>query len=585
MNTDEFNDVLKAIDECSDCLVRLVRNEKFEKIIENIKKHTKFLDGTAKKISINQRVWHFQHIEYLNSIPVCKTCGTNYVKYRLRNRKYSTFCSSACSMNDKEVQESYKNSIKEKYGVESPWQIDEVKKKRKESIKERFGVDNLYDAAGMKEKISSGINKFKKDNNVTNASQLPSIQEKIKSNNLKKYGVTHVMKLRKFSDKALNVKREKYNGKTASESGIRNRLIGIHKGSYKNMMRVIEGKFEPLFTEEDYVGRLWKTYKFFCKMCNSSFEHTFNHVTNIPRCLVCNPLYSSKPEKELYDYLVELLKDSSLVKRTDRELCAPYEVDILIDSKKIAIEFNGIYYHSYDKLETIHEKNYHLMKTEMCNEKHFHLIHIFENEWNEKKDIVKSMLASKLGISERIGARKCVIKEVSKQEEKDFLNKSHIQGSITSSYSLGLYFNSELVSLMTFGKSRYNKNYEWELLRFCNKLGFSVQGAAKRLLTYFEKNKNPNNLLTYADRRYSKGNLYVQLDFVFSHFSKPNYFYVDESMNLNRREKYQKHKLTKIIKIFDNSKTEAQNMFNNGFRRIWDCGNYVFHKFYNKEIK
>ena len=130
---------------------------------------------------------------------------------------------------------------------------------------------------------------------------------------------------------------------------------------------------------------------------------------------------------------------------------------------------------------------------------------------------------------------------------------------------------------MTFGKCRFDKKHEWELLRFCNKLGYCVPGAASKLLYYFEDKYSPKNLISYADRRWSQGKLYNALGFKLSHISPPNYWYIING-KLESRIKYQKHKLSNILESFDESKSEVQNMKDNKFYRIFDCGNLVFEK-------
>ena len=150
-----------------------------------------------------------------------------------------------------------------------------------------------------------------------------------------------------------------------------------------------------------------------------------------------------------------------------------------------------------------------------------------------------------------------------------------------SKVNLGLYFKDELVSLMTFSKPRFDKKHEWELVRFCNKLGWHIPGAASKLLTHFERNYKPKNIVSYADRRWSKGNLYRQLGFELDHISPPDYFYFNKSdLYRESRIKYQKHKLPKLLENFDPNKTESENMSANGFLKIWDCGNLVFVKTY-----
>lgn len=163
----------------------------------------------------------------------------------------------------------------------------------------------------------------------------------------------------------------------------------------------------------------------------------------------------------------------------------------------------------------------------------------------------------------KIYARKCIIKEISVKEKNKFLNLYHIQGEDKSKVKLGLFFNDELVACMTFGKPRFNKNYQWELIRFASK--YKVIGGASKLLKYFEKQYKPESIITYADRRFSKGNLYNLLEFKLLSKTQPNYFYIKGNEILTRYQ-CQKHKLQKLLgDKFDKDLTETENMLANRF--------------------
>jgi len=283
-----------------------------------------------------------------------------------------------------------------------------------------------------------------------------------------------------------------------------------------------------------------------------------------------NVIRESKSEKEIKEFVKKYIT----VKSFDRTILNGKELDIFIPEKNIGIELNGLYWHSENGGK---DRNYHLDKTTLCEQNNVQLLHVFEDEWKNKQDIVKSIIKNKIGMTKtRLYGRKCTIKEVDTLEKKTFLNNNHIQGNDKSSIKYGLYYNNELVSLITVGKSRYNKNYEWELLRFCNKLDTTVVGGFSKLLKHFRKNHN-GSMITYADKRYSNGSLYKNNGFDYLHDSTPNYFYLDKKIaKRESRIKYQKHKLKDILETFDPKLSEWKNMMVNGYNRIWDCGNKVF---------
>jgi hypothetical protein len=196
-----------------------------------------------------------------------------------------------------------------------------------------------------------------------------------------------------------------------------------------------------------------------------------------------------------------------------------------------------------------------------------------------KREIWKSIINNKLGICDtKIFARKCTINKVDNKTAKQFLLNNHLQGHTPSYVNIGLYYENELVSLMTFGKSRYNKNYQYELIRFCNKINTLVTGGASKIFSHFNKTYNPESIISYADLRYSNGALYEKLGFNKLKNSTPNYFYFHKSdtSKLTNRVQFQKHKLKNKLDIYNSELTEYQNMLNNGYDRIWDCGNGVY---------
>jgi hypothetical protein len=202
-------------------------------------------------------------------------------------------------------------------------------------------------------------------------------------------------------------------------------------------------------------------------------------------------------------------------------------------------------------------------------------------EWLNKKDIVKSMLLNKIGKSSKLHARKCVIRNVSELDKSLFLEKNHIQGNDMSSIRVGLYYEDVLVSLMTFIKSRYDKNHEYELSRYCNVLNINVVGGASRLFNYIVNKYEISSVVTYSDKRLFTGLVYKNMNMKLIGSTSPgyHYFHKDKPIPVNRLN-FQKHKLINVLEKFDENLSEWENMKNNGYDRIWDCGHlkYVWNK-------
>jgi hypothetical protein len=302
------------------------------------------------------------------------------------------------------------------------------------------------------------------------------------------------------------------------------------------------------------------------------------------RCLKCFPHRKSIGEKEVLNFCESLVSETDVISN-DRQFIKPIELDIVVPDYGLAIEYDGLYWHSSDDV-LLERRDYHLEKTTKCEEKGLNLLHIFENEWQNplKQKIWKSVIRNKLGKSNKIYARKCEIREVSNKESVRFLENNHLQGNASASIRYGLYHDDALVALMTFGKSRFNKKIDWELIRYCNLLNTSVVGGASRLFKHFVKN-HTGSIISYADRRHSQGGLYKNLGFEFSHNSDPNYFYYHKKNNtfqLESRQKYQKHKLHALLENFEPYLSESQNMYNHGYRKIYDCGNQVW--VFNRDV-
>ena len=343
------------------------------------------------------------------------------------------------------------------------------------------------------------------------------------------------------------------------------------------------GKHKPLFDKYSYKGELLP-HKFLCPDCNKEFE-SYIMNGNPPKCPICEKSEiesgRSSYEEEINDFLKNLYID---FETNNRSILDGMELDVYIPNHKLAIEFDGIYWHSeniltshrYLKNKNLNSTNYHLYKTQECEKKGIRLIHIFENEWVYKKDKVKSLIKSALGIYDiSIGARQCEIKEISSKEAEIFLNENHLQGYSKSSVRLALYYNKEMVECITFTKPRFEKNkYDWEISRFATKSGYRVYGGFTKLLNYFRKTYS-GSIVTYSDRSKFTGSVYRGNGFVELLPTSPGYFYVKRNVVLSRYQCMKKN-LKNMFEDFDPNKTESEIMGDHGFLKIYDCGNWKF---------
>jgi hypothetical protein len=281
---------------------------------------------------------------------------------------------------------------------------------------------------------------------------------------------------------------------------------------------------------------------------------------------------TSRGQIEVKDWIQSLGFQCTL---NDRSILGNRDIDVYIPSKKFGIEYDGLYYHSFDSIPPREVKLYHRQKVDDARKNGVFLIRITDYEWIYKKEIVQSMIQAKLGSSlVRVPARKCVLQIISESKAKEFLTKNHLQGYSPASISIGLFFNESLVQVVSFGKPRFQNQTDYELIRLASAIDTTVIGGFKKCLAYFKSNYK-GSILTYADYRYSSGAIYEQCGFEFIHHTDPNYTWTDKTRLISRYES-QKHKLSKLLKNFDATLTEHANMFNNGYRVYYDCGNLKF---------
>jgi len=295
------------------------------------------------------------------------------------------------------------------------------------------------------------------------------------------------------------------------------------------------------------------------------------HVLGGGFCPVCIPTVSSH-EKQVREFL-----DNKNLKYVSnfRGFKDVKEVDIINHEMKIGIELNGLYWHS----DLHKDKNYHLKKTEVMNKLGYRLIHVFEDEWLEKRSICESIISNAFNKTEdKVYARNCTIKSVNLTDAKTFLIHNHIQGNCISKYRYGLYHNEQLIMLATFGKHRISLGSkavdgEYELLRMCSLLNTNIVGGASKLFKYFIDNHTPNKITSYCDRRYGTGTMYRKLGFTELYNTKPNYFYVRGNTRYNR---FSFRKDILVSQGYDATKTEKILMKERGYSRIYDCGSIKF---------
>lgn len=518
----------------------------------------------------------------------CDYCGIDLViKYKVYNKYTNIINKYSCSKKECSNQK-IKDVCQAKYGVDNPFQSEFVKEKSKQTFLEKYGVEHQMQIEQTKEKIrKTNLERY----GVENVTQSFEFKEKSKKTCLEKYGFEYSLQSEEVREKGKKTNLEKYGFEHSQKSSeVRKKTIKtcLDKWGFKTNLQSEESKEKIKQTNLERYGvesvmQSEEVRKLHCKMannpnyisyvrdkislfkCNKGHEFEIssdNYISstknNLTLCTICNPIgdSSSLKENELFGYIKSIY--STEVKKYKDKL----EIDIYLPELNLGFEFNGLYWHSEGKKD----RDYHLNKTKYFEEKGIRIIHIWEDDWIYKNDIVKSQVRNLLGLSNKIYARKCQVREVDTKDDRIFLDNNHIQGFVNSNIKIGLYYNNELVSLMTFDKFEGRKKLtetEYNLNRFCNKIGYSIIGGASKLLKYFIDTYQPTRIISYADRDWSIGNLYEKLGFEMLYKSKPDYKYVVTDKRIHKSN-YKKSKTgiseakLNLLKIYDCGKMKFE---------------------------
>lgn len=544
---------------------------------------------------------------------MCKTCKVP-TKFHSISRGYVRFCSHACSLLDASVAKKRKDAttaaIMEKYGVSNPGQIPGHSKKVKQTCLERYGDPNYVNPEKAKQ---TTVERY----GVEYYTQTAEYKSSVKETCLLKYGVEHHTQTAEFKERMRIKSLETYGVNQfwlSQASRDKTRATCLANGGY-TLQRPEIAKF-ALKAHRDKFNKRLAAFKFDnvelldvekrlfkCLRCNKEFIKdkeiglSKGNPQKFPRCLSCYPIHTlnkcSLFHQEVLGYMINTLGiNKSEIIENDRTVLKEInkEVDLYIPGKKIAFELNGNIWHT--EIYGGKVPDYHLNKTVVSEKQGVRLIHIFEDEWIDKRELVKEKISYLLGARANkpaAYARCCTIKPIEASMANFFLEANHLQGGETgSSVRLGAFHKQAnkniLVAVMTFGQPRERMGSEkeegsWELNRFATDITMKVPGIGSKLFSRFVKTHVPNKVISYADKRWSTpivSNVYDRLGFKLVSTSHPTYFYVHPNKkNYKLREtryKFRKPNLAKLFPDYDASKTEWENMKEHGYDKIWDCG-------------
>ena len=486
---------------------------------------------------------------------LCKLCGapvTRFVKYK---QEWWDWCSNRCMGADPLVLEKKKQTMLVKFGVDHPMHSDVFRDKQKQTLIDHYGVDNPFKSDEVKAIMKvTFIQKY----GVDNPSKDSAVIEQIRAKAVSRYETNKdeiLSKRRATSLHTFGVTSNKYKHITPESLALMNDLEWLKNQHFDQKKSFNEIAQELGISATPILHRF---------MLAGLKPTRFN---------------TSLVEREILEFI--RANYTGEIRTTDRTVIAPHELDIYLPALGLAIEVNGVFWHSQERGKG---RGYHLGKTNQCESHGIHVLHIYDTEWEDidKKNIIKSKLLHLFGKSQRQYARRCEVVEISGSDTANFLTANHLQGNCPAKYRFGLLLDGKLQAVATFGKSRYNKQYQWELLRYCCLTGTTVVGGLSKIMKHAAAQLDIQTLISYADRRWSANlseNVYEKTGFAYLQTAAPNYKYFQINSSkivLLSRNQFQKHMLESKLEKYDELLTEYENMSLNRYFRIWDCGNLVY---------
>lgn len=514
------------------------------KIEDLLKKSFTKVNVKCEYCGIKEFIPYYNWNRSMNSIIkkyCCKSCKGEKIKESNLLKYGVTSVAKLKSSKDK----SKKTNLN-KYGYEFHSQSDVVKNKIKDTNLKKWGVENPMQSQLIKKKQKATLSGVY---GVDNISKLEEVKNKKRETTFSNFGVYYPLKSDEIKDKVRKTNLKKWGNEYFTKTEI-----------YRKENYDIAG-------DNFYVSYIDNGVSLF--KCDCGLDHTFEitkdvyskrKLYGVGLCTICNPVGDNRSikEKELSNFISNLYNGEMVNNYKDGKM----EIDIYLPHLNLGFEFNGLYWHS----DIYKQKDFHLKKTNYFLERGIRIIHIWEDDWDNKRDIVKSQIKYLLNNCKTIFARKCEVKELNNSKEvSKFLEENHIQGGVGSGLKLGLFYEGNLFSLMTFdhfeGRNKM-KDGEWNINRFCNKRGVSIVGGASKLFKYFIKNYEVRRVISYADKDWSLGGLYETLGFTKINESGPDYKYVLKGVRVH------KSKLKKSKTGVSESKLNIP--------KVWDCGKIKF---------
>ncbi|MDY5928461.1 MAG: hypothetical protein SPJ27_00265 [Candidatus Onthovivens sp.] len=462
---------------------------------------------------------------------------------------------------------------------------EEKKLARIQFCQRKYGVDSPNQLTSIKEK----------QHPIRTDEELKTILENTKRNNLKKYGVEFTTQRKDVITKIEQTKQEKYgdpkyNNREKFKQTLKDNPE-IMKSIVKHMEETMLKKYGVKNISNHYETAKKREIKRKQTMITkygvdnpmknkSTFEKVKSTVLSkkgVPYyCMTKECIANSNMHSKINQYFENLLVENNIIFDIEFPIC-----NKLFDFKvgNYLIEIDPTYTHnsttgalfknSSSKKDPTN-KNYHLEKSKLAQENGFFCIHVFD--WDDKHKIINMFKEKKV-----IYARDCELKEVNKKDYDLFLNLYHLQSSCNGQkICYGLYYKDQLIEIMTFGKPRYNKNYEWELLRLCSHKDYKIVGGSEKLFKHFIREINPQSIISYCDNSKFSGEVYKRLGFILKSKGGPSCNWSKGKEKITNNLLMQRGYDQLFKTNYGKGTSNKDLMIQNGWREVYDCGQSVY---------
>lgn len=478
-----------------------------------------------RRHQISNQEYYDQFIKKLNE-GICPICS-KATKFDTILTGYRKYCSTRCLNLDPETRAKIEKTSIERYGVKCNLNLEETKKKA--------NINNQSKEARTK-RAKTNIEKYGAEN--VYASE--QVKEKIRQTNLERYGVDYSWQSDNVKEKSKVTSLAKYGTEHPQQSDV----VKQHTRQLK------QSRLQEFILQNDCISRGDVIQKYGCGWtfvidkinvhpiyCGNKAFIKNSELINIQKYSEINHYQSSLFEAEVINF-IKSIYFGKIINNT-RDILKPYELDIYIPDKHIAIECNGTFWHDAEHKN----KTYHIGKSKACRDKGIRLIHVYEWEWSNYPDKIKQLLNISLGSVSKIYARQCEVRLISNQEAKPFNEATHLQGHRNAQVTYGLFYEDELVQLMSFSKTRYNRNIkndsEWEIIRGCPGSNNIVIGGVSRLFKHFVADYTPSKVFSYCDFNKFDGKSYLALGMTFIGYTGPNkWWIIDRNTVIERNPKH-----------------------------------------------